>query len=872
MFKKLFLLLTLFCFTGGLWAVPAKRTPVTLRQPDGTMLTVILTGDESFHFFQTLDGIPLVRLDNGGFEYACFRDNLLLSTGRMAHEASLRSAEETDFIGLHAAKLNELQAFHAEQAARFNAQRNTLTNAARRSPAARAVGESTTITGERKGLIILVNFQDVQMAEGHTNEVFKQMMNQENYTGNGNACSVHDYFKEQSYGKLNLTFDVVGPVTVSENLAYYGKNSGNSDAQNAVKMVVEACQLADEEVNFADYDWNGDGEVDQVFVIYAGYSEAQGGPSTSIWPHEWDLSSAGYTLRLDGVKVKTYGCTAELNGSAGSKMDGIGTACHEFSHCFGLPDMYDYGHYYFGMNVWSIMDQGVYLNNGYAPCGYTAYERMFSGWLEPVELTDRSFIENMQPLEDSPEAYIIYNDGNRNEFYVLENRQQKKTDSYLYGHGLLVTHVDYSASAWKNNTVNSSQYGTHERCTIIPADNYCSASSYDLSGDPFPGISGNTELTDESTPAATLYNNNKDGVKRMHKPITAITEQGGRISFRFMGGVDIATPTPLPVTELNTTSFTARWESVEGAERYDVEVRRTGKIDPEEQLRDSYDLTQKDLDLTEDGTTEIDNSISSYMGRSGWTGYKLFRSPGKLRMSTTFTYGWLLSPLYDVSETGYVTVRFDEQQVKTADKTVTLRIVDFYGNIQDSREVDLTNGSHTVTLEAPADSRFRVGIYPTKRMYLKTLAIYDGQFTEEDFAQDPVDDGDKPNDDPSGDGPLPNLGTEMQPSARAIGIVYSNSYTLTNLKPGGTYEWRVKAYAEGGESAWSTWQSVVLPAEETGIDQLPTLPATADTMADVYTLTGRRVARIPANRFHQTDLPAGVYLLRTSQGTWKMAK
>ena len=115
MFKKLFLLLTLFCFTGGLWAVPAKRTPVTLRQPDGTMLTVILTGDESFHFFQTLDGIPLVRLDNGGFEYACFRDNLLLSTGRMAHEASLRSAEETDFIGLHAAKLNELQATISNQ-------------------------------------------------------------------------------------------------------------------------------------------------------------------------------------------------------------------------------------------------------------------------------------------------------------------------------------------------------------------------------------------------------------------------------------------------------------------------------------------------------------------------------------------------------------------------------------------------------------------------------------------------------------------------------------------------------------------------------------------------------------------------------------
>lgn len=185
------------------------------------------------------------------------------------------------------------------------------------------------------------------------------------------------------------------------------------------------------------------------------------------------------------------------------------------------------------MNYWSLLDYGCYCGDGYKPCGYTSYERWASGWLEPTELNDSTAVKDMQPLVNSPEAYVVYNDKNANELYLLENRQYLKSDYEIYGHGLLVLHVDYDEYTWWTNQVNTT--ADHQRCTIIAADN--SYSTYTLGGDPFPGTSNVTSLTDETTPAATLYNTNTDGKKFMHKPITNISESSdGLISFDFMGG------------------------------------------------------------------------------------------------------------------------------------------------------------------------------------------------------------------------------------------------------------------------------------------------------------------------------------------------
>lgn len=389
-----------------------------------------------------------------------------------------------------------------------------------------------------KGLIILVNFADRSFIS--SNAEISAMMNEVGYNKNGHIGSLHDYFYDQSGGKLNITFDVVGPVTVSKNMSYYGADQGTTHDSHVGEMVAEACNLVDAYVNFGDYDWYDDGEVDQIYIIYAGYSQASGAPSYTIWPKEWYLSYSDYgkTLTLDGVTIETFACSSELDGTSGSNIDGIGTACHEFSHCMGLPDLYDTSNNgTFGMGSWSVMDMGCYNGNGKIPCNYTAFERNYAGWLtsaqlqilkEPVSITDMPSLS-----DDDAIAYRIYNDGSvYSEYFILENRQQKGWDSGCPGHGLLITHIDYDADAWAYNTVNND--ASHRRFTIKPADNNLSSAS--LAGDTYPGTSGNTSFTDTSSPSANFYQPTKSGSYYLGKPITNIRESNGAISFDFMGG------------------------------------------------------------------------------------------------------------------------------------------------------------------------------------------------------------------------------------------------------------------------------------------------------------------------------------------------
>ncbi len=251
-----------------------------------------------------------------------------------------------------------------------------------------------------------------------------------------------------------------------------------------------------------------------------------------------------YTTRpsYNGTKLNTYACSNELSGLAESgSADGIGTMCHEFSHCLGLPDMYDTeytGNY--GMSYWSVLASGCYLgsNSGFEPAGYTSYERMFCGWLTPIELNSETNVSGMKGLSEGGEAYIIYNAGNSNEYYLLENRVQTGTDSALLGEGMLVLHVDYNKSLWSKNWVNvtGSSYlnNVHQRLTIIPAVNYFTQTSMAIGCDPYP-YTGNTRLDNTSTPAATTYNLNTDGTLFMNCSISKIQLDSSdrTISFTF---------------------------------------------------------------------------------------------------------------------------------------------------------------------------------------------------------------------------------------------------------------------------------------------------------------------------------------------------
>ena len=332
--------------------------------------------------------------------------------------------------------------------------------------------------------------------------------------------SVHDYFKDQSGGQFLIDFDVVGPVPLSMGYAYYGENDADGHDLRAGEMVAEACKMVSGMVDFSDYDWDGDGEVEQVVVLFAGQGEHCCDDDKTIWPHEFQLeySDYGHVLKLDEMVISTYACCSEL--SLNGIIDGIGTLCHEFSHCLGLPDMYDTeGNGCFGMSQWDLMDYGCYNGNGFTPCGYTSYERMVCGWLEPEVLTFSRDVADMKPLADGGPAYIIYNQCHPQEYYLIENRQLTGWDSALPGRGLFVLHVDEDEEAWYFNEVNVDP--THQRCTIFHADDEDGTSSTSLEGDPYPWH-GNDCLTSTTNPAANLFHQGEDGTAYMPVELTGI--------------------------------------------------------------------------------------------------------------------------------------------------------------------------------------------------------------------------------------------------------------------------------------------------------------------------------------------------------------
>ncbi len=525
--KKSILLSCLLIATTIAHAIPALKLWRTYTQRDGSTIRVLMVGDEHLHYFVTDDQVPLVQRDNNFF-YAKIEKNKLVSSNVLAHESSLRTAFEKKNVRT----VQEIEPLREKAPTRLQQ--------LSRLPLVR----KGKYTGKKKGLIILVNFSDNSFRDDDPQKVFDEIVNKSGYKDYGGVGSVHDYFYDQSNGRFDLTFDVMGPVQLKHPLAYYGGDKNGQTDVRVSEMIVEACQAVNDKVDYRNYDWDNDGVVDQVVVIYAGYGQATSAKPETIWPHEFNIKSKN--LVLDGVKINTYACSNELYeyntgtgiGRVRNTLMGIGVICHEFSHCLGLPDFYDTGKSRnYGMGQWDIMARGSYngpLSIGWIPPAYTSYEKNFAGWLDYKVLGDKpQTVTNMKPLQQGGEAYVIYNPQNHNEYYLLENKGADKWDSHLPKNGLLVLHVDYDASLWAYNIVNNTeqkQYNNHQRLTIVPA-----AGSFGNSDrDTYP-LGERDSLTANSTPALTLYNANWDNGHVLHNKVLNIRKDAnGLISFNYL--------------------------------------------------------------------------------------------------------------------------------------------------------------------------------------------------------------------------------------------------------------------------------------------------------------------------------------------------
>lgn len=521
--KKLYLMLSmLFAFGAAANAIPAKKLQKVITLTNGTQVSVELRGDEYLSWWEGTDGTA----------YRATADDTVFEAFDLEAQKPAAAARRA----------------RAEQGrvARLARVKNSLKGA---DDKMRGLGgDHITYKGVKKGLVVLVDFKNKKFADGHDLEYYKNVINGKDFSDEeeGYVGSVRDYFLAQSNGQFELDFDVVGPVTMSKNSGYYGGDGAYQKDEKVYEMIKEACDGIQDKVNLKDYDWDGDGEADQVFFLYAGLGQASGGSPGTIWPHESELRywPCG-VLSYPTGKINTYACANELQpetqGSSRYISAGIGTICHEFSHCLGFADMYDTtGGGGYGMSVFDVMDQGSYNGNGFVPCNYTAFERIYAGWVEPIELIDPATVKDMKSVSDYGRPFIMYNYKNTNEYFLLENRQNTGWDKGLYGsNGLLIVHVNYVPSRWANNSVNSSAEKI-QCCTVVNADGSRENTQYSLQGDLYPyevkGVTMNDEFTDESEPAAKLYTKNSDNSYALGIPITNIKRSKGSISFLVCGG------------------------------------------------------------------------------------------------------------------------------------------------------------------------------------------------------------------------------------------------------------------------------------------------------------------------------------------------
>lgn len=494
------------------FASKAVTRPRQVTLQDGRQITVSLYGDEHFSYWASSTGELIIREGN---------------LWRVATEMEIQAAEQS------------------------------YRRAANRSGESIIANRPFPHMGNPKALVILVSFADVDFT--YPVEKIDALFNSTEYVSSAGISysSLAQYMNDCSDGQFRPEFDVVGPYKLSKEVGYYGKNvDGNKDI-NVYELINESCTLADPDVDFSQYDSNGDGYADLVYLYYAGYGENWGGSESYLWPK----SGNGHYGSFDNVIVSRYGINNELIGDetffdadGNPYFGGIGVLTHEFCHTLGLPDVYPYAKWddvtmydNQSMEYWDVMDAGEYNYNGYYPTPLTAFERELFGWIEIETLSEPANVE-MKPLQDGGKAYRIVNDNDETgkEYYILEAMPSGKNTGWyrrMRGDGLLVTHINYDANLFSNFGHPNDVHGS-PRWTIIPADGmlatsyrtsrkeddpyYMTSTAFyaELAGDTYPGTSNVTELTDY-----------KAYTGEVEKPITEISQDGFNISFKFMGGL-----------------------------------------------------------------------------------------------------------------------------------------------------------------------------------------------------------------------------------------------------------------------------------------------------------------------------------------------
>lgn len=486
-------------------AVPADPTPAQVTQPDGSKLTLVLHGDEFFNYLTTIDGYTVVKNNAGFYTYAQLKGDQLIPSHFIARDENQRT--DADRAAIANLPKGLTSPAMVQNGKKMKEHRNNLI---------RGIGHGGHMDYSKfRGLIILINYTDRKFDDyvpSNYNPVdfYEAMVNSHDYQGFtlpfGTKIeamgSVRDYYYDNSFHQFDPHFDILGPVDVP--FACTDAHQFRCDS-----IFFAALEALDPEVDFSQYDTDEDGTADMVFFMVAGHgSDVTANDRDYLWPHMKNFENSPV---LDGVNFSLYACSTNMTGEEDeyrinyNNVAGIGTLCHEFSHCLGLPDFYDAdGEGSGGTNrnypmTWSIMASGFRSNNGRNPAGYSLFERYALGFAQPTLIEGPDTI-SIPALEKTNMGYRM-NTANEGEYFIIENRQRIKWDKNLAGPGMLIWRVDSSnVDVWENNLVNSNPERSYYE--LIRAKFSGLSDSYN---DPFPGVSNVTSISNITQPSLRTW-------------------------------------------------------------------------------------------------------------------------------------------------------------------------------------------------------------------------------------------------------------------------------------------------------------------------------------------------------------------------------
>ena len=545
-------IISLILLAVSVYAGPARNFATTYTQPDGTTFQARIKGDEWFKLRTTMDGCAITKSSDGWWRYGIYDTDGKISPS--GYEVGKETPEE-----IKAASRNIPYRALSENADRHRAV--IYENGRERLEAVRrqmAATKSSSGTTQNRGLALLVEFSDTRFT--YRKSDFKNLLNKKGYNGTGSA---KDYYEDQFGEGYEFIFDVSDIITLQHSAKHYGENDKDGHDIKPWDMIAEACKAADSKIDFSLYDQDGDGEVDNVYVFYAGKSESENDDQPDlIWPHQYYIyaGSPRIDLTLDGKRIDRYACSAEITGER--SLTGIGSFCHEYGHTFGLIDLYDTNYDEDGETMWSagawrvtsLMDGGNYNNNSATPPNFNCIEREMLGLSSPVMLEEGSSY-TLNPIHLNG-TYARLDTDTEGEYYLFECRSNEGWDKYIGGKGMLVYHIDKNATEqdngkevnkWALNRVNTDP--DHQCADLIEADGRSdmitdwSDFKKSIATIFFPQDNA-TALTPTGTPQLSFWSGAVAEVS-----VTGIKAEGDNICFSVISSADVRTlPKPVNIS------------------------------------------------------------------------------------------------------------------------------------------------------------------------------------------------------------------------------------------------------------------------------------------------------------------------------------